>query len=1108
MSIGGAARGPDGECQEDTRFQGVHSVQNPQAQMRRPASQLLDKRGLPEGYVRGLEKLFSVLMVKLDGFEEAVVGLLSDEKDDLTRVWNHQTYGDQLHQTWKESNILHHLEDILAAVEPSHPAGHKRKREQGGEDDDGPSSPPLTASASPPSSLESVLNKTTHYVSALNCSLSSQPIPAPPSPSDQTFTLPKGASDSISSYFSSVHCWLPILDRGEMRKRCFELARRETRVDTADAGLAKFSAALVLSSLQSSLVSPTGRALDVSYLYEISRKCIPFADGLYALGHVQALVLLVLADILSNRWSQAWFAIGLASRVIQDLVGSRTKILGKEETATYQACFILDTLIAFRLQRMPQLRRTQLPAGLVEDGHDEWEPVAAAGPVASSEPGFLLSTFNRVTDLFAILNDRICSPDENTTRADLDRLTWSHSSILSDNSPTSSHQVALKVIHSTISGYLTETSLPSARVLHTLDVASGWLKRFPDDSFSIIATATLETIRYKVRASSQTAASARNLPFDRAINSLDPWPGDPFTAEAPSFPSQRFTTATTSSQVGDHLSSTVNPNPPAPVGRAAHHRLEEKLQTCSQYGFKAVEIFFEDLEGVARSLPDRYAPQPQGSSFAGSSRRQEQLIAAASYTHQLCEQGHLAVLCLQPFMNYEGLRDRTRHEARIQEVHFWIFIAKRLHTDLIQVPSSLLPTSECTGDRKTIVADLRELADIGLQQSPVVRFSYEALSFGTHINLWEDAWDVVNEVDRSNFGTCLDTFNIAGRAYADPAAASGLNPNAEQMIKESISRLRTHLDPAKVFYVEACDGQRLGTPLVAGHPFYNPDQPARMSWSRNARLFPLEEGGYLPVCEILQAICDAGYKGYVSFEFFSHTAHLAGPSVPSDLAKRAKLSWDRLQEKMGWNKTDSIRRGAQIALKYPHLVVKDVRGNVGTRLAKLDADDGQFDALILAAAGLLRLDLGDRISQYLDSENGGMLHAVGQGAIGIENAANDSRVREILAAINHTDTFLATTVERSLLRTIKGGCSAPLGVETTWVADKAANPSLRLKALVVSVDSKHSAAIDLTQPVQTVQEAEKFGQLAANKLLSKGTDKILAEIKAKKPTTTADLGDK
>ncbi|RMZ86729.1 hypothetical protein DV736_g6044, partial [Chaetothyriales sp. CBS 134916] len=363
------------------------------------------------------------------------------------------------------------------------------------------------------------------------------------------------------------------------------------------------------------------------------------------------------------------------------------------------------------------------------------------------------------------------------------------------------------------------------------------------------------------------------------------------------------------------------------LGRAAHHRLEDKLLLCSRYGFKAVEIFFEDLESVARSLPKSYPLQPEGASFANSSCWQEQLVAAASYTHDLCVQGNLEVLCLQPFMNYEGLRDRNLHQARIQEIHFWILLAKRLNTDLIQVPSSILPASECTADRKKIVADLRELADIGLQQNPVIRFSYEALSFGTHINLWEDAWDIVNEVSRSNFGTCLDTFNLAGRAYADPAAPSGLNPNADEIIKQSINRLRTQLDPAKVFYVEACDGKRLEAPLVDGHPFYNPCQPARMSWSRNARLFPLEEGGYLPVCEILQSICDAGYKGYISFEFFSQSANVAGPAVPLDLAKRAKLSWDKLEKKMGWNKTQSINRGmAKEVVADIHLVHHQVPG--------------------------------------------------------------------------------------------------------------------------------------------------------------------------------------
>ncbi|OAL37669.1 hypothetical protein AYO20_03176 [Fonsecaea nubica] len=203
--------------------------------------------------------------------------------------------------------------------------------------------------------------------------------------------------------------------------------------------------------------------------------------------------------------------------------------------------------------------------------------------------------------------------------------------------------------------------------------------------------------------------------------------------------------------------------------------------------------------------------------------------------------------------------------------------------------------------------------------------------------------------------------------------------------------------------------------------------------------------------------------------------------------------------------TSSIRRTAQIALKYPHLRVLDVRGNVGTRLAKLDAEDGPFDALILAAAGLLRLGLGDRITQYLDSKSGGMLHAVGQGAIGIENRSSDDRVQDMLSQIDHRQTHLATACERSLLRTLEGGCSAPLGVETAWVKKEDGGSLLRLKALVVSTDGKEKAEIDMRDDVQSRDDAEKFGTNAADELLRKGADKILTEIKAKRPTTVTDL---
>lgn len=202
--------------------------------------------------------------------------------------------------------------------------------------------------------------------------------------------------------------------------------------------------------------------------------------------------------------------------------------------------------------------------------------------------------------------------------------------------------------------------------------------------------------------------------------------------------------------------------------------------------------------------------------------------------------------------------------------------------------------------------------------------------------------------------------------------------------------------------------------------------------------------------------------------------------------------------------TSSIRRTAQITRTYPHLVVKDVRGNLGTRLSKLDADDGEFDALVLAAAGLIRIDLGHRITQLLDSKNGGMLYAVGQGAIGIENRIDDPKVKDIMSKVNHLPTFYAITAERSLLRAIEGGCSAPLGIETEWVDATL----MKLKALVVSVNGQEYAEVEMEAGVTSVEDAEKFGQAAAAEILSRGADKILAEIKAKRPTTPTDLEEK
>ncbi|KAK4105128.1 porphobilinogen deaminase [Parathielavia hyrcaniae] len=195
--------------------------------------------------------------------------------------------------------------------------------------------------------------------------------------------------------------------------------------------------------------------------------------------------------------------------------------------------------------------------------------------------------------------------------------------------------------------------------------------------------------------------------------------------------------------------------------------------------------------------------------------------------------------------------------------------------------------------------------------------------------------------------------------------------------------------------------------------------------------------------------------------------------------------------------TSSVRRAAQLKRRYPGLVFRDVRGNIDTRLRKCDEEG--YDAIILAAAGLLRLDWGKRISQYLDSssEGGGLLHAVGQGALGLEVREDDDRMKELLKAVEDTPTMLACFAERAVMRTLEGGCSVPIGVETAWVEEETAGDKmtkLRLRAVVVSLDGKEAVEGEATKEITSLAHAENMGQELAQKLAGMGAQQILDDI--------------
>ena len=179
--------------------------------------------------------------------------------------------------------------------------------------------------------------------------------------------------------------------------------------------------------------------------------------------------------------------------------------------------------------------------------------------------------------------------------------------------------------------------------------------------------------------------------------------------------------------------------------------------------------------------------------------------------------------------------------------------------------------------------------------------------------------------------------------------------------------------------------------------------------------------------------------------------------------------------------TSSLRRSTQLRERYPHLKILDLRGNVNTRLKKLD--DGNYDAIILAAAGLKRLGFERRITALLSPEQS--LPAIGQGAIGIECRQGDATIETLIGPLNHSETALRVTAERAMNHRLNGGCQVPIAGFAELHEGR-----LRLRGLVGSPDGKRVVRIELEA---SSLEAESLGRKAAEDLLEQGAGEILSE---------------
>lgn len=180
--------------------------------------------------------------------------------------------------------------------------------------------------------------------------------------------------------------------------------------------------------------------------------------------------------------------------------------------------------------------------------------------------------------------------------------------------------------------------------------------------------------------------------------------------------------------------------------------------------------------------------------------------------------------------------------------------------------------------------------------------------------------------------------------------------------------------------------------------------------------------------------------------------------------------------------TSSLRRQCQLRAARPDLVIRDLRGNVNTRLAKLDA--GEYDAIILAAAGLKRLEMAHRIAAFIEPEQS--LPANGQGAVGIECRLDDHELHALLAPLEHPETRIRVLTERAMNRALQGGCQVPIGAYALVQGEE-----VWLRGLVGSPDGSHVIRDEIRGPLA---EGEALGHTLAQRLLAAGADVILAEV--------------
>ena len=396
------------------------------------------KRGLPEGYVRGMEKLWALSMCNIDGFEDTMLAMLgttaesAGRREKLISVWSDDGSSESLHETWKTSRLYSALEKLLSNSEASLTTGKRSRNllDDYSENSHGQwgyrvarDSTPLGAEA--PRILRPAIGspnaKRARISQTSNGRDASQSGNGP-----QSLQLPAQTSQLLDMYFATTHSWFPIVAKHNILRASYLYANAPFSIATTSAGSGDHAALwailsyTITQSPASSRVNPTGAVSLAKKYYTVSRNLIPSEKDRYELGHIQALLLLSLVNIGLEDWTAAWLLSGQAVRMaiamgLGAFADTRRSDELRQGKAVFLGCFVIDSLLSFRLSRCPAMSSNDLATvGLLEeDGLEEWNSwVDVLPPTGVSHgknpprrgPLLSLSCFNRLVELASVLN--------------------------------------------------------------------------------------------------------------------------------------------------------------------------------------------------------------------------------------------------------------------------------------------------------------------------------------------------------------------------------------------------------------------------------------------------------------------------------------------------------------------------------------------------------------------------------------------------------------------------------------------------------------------------------------------------------------------------------